>query len=76
LPTSSMMKRLVSSLTLKTNAKPVSQCSSIQIIKEMMSWQNTCSSGKAIDSKDAMSTLYLPTLGHVIDSWLPTERNK
>ncbi|KAJ1403850.1 hypothetical protein SESBI_26974 [Sesbania bispinosa] len=31
----------------------------------------TCNSGSASDSKDAISTLYFPTLGHLRDSGLP-----
>jgi len=49
LPTSSMMKRSVSSLT--------------------------CSSGNASDSKDATSTLYFPTVGHLTDSGLQKEHS-
>jgi len=49
LPTSSMMKRSVSSLT--------------------------CSSGNASDSKDATSTLYFPTVGHLTDSGLQKEQS-
>lgn len=35
----------------------------------------TCNSGSASDSKDATSTLYFPTLGHLRDSGLPMPLN-
>ena len=35
----------------------------------------TCSSGNASDSKDATSTLYFPTVGHLTDSGLQKEQS-
>jgi len=35
----------------------------------------TCSSGNASDSKDATSTLYFPTVGHLTDSGLQKEHS-
>lgn len=41
-------------------------------------WESklTCNSGNASDSNDATSTLYFPTLGHLIDSGLQMPLNK
>lgn len=38
--------------------------------------EHTCNSGSASDSKDATSTLYLPTLGHPTDSGLQIQCHK
>jgi hypothetical protein len=35
----------------------------------------TCNSGNASDSKDATSTLYFPTVGHLADSGLQDTTN-
>lgn len=90
LPTSSMMKRSVSSLTWfnkkytvyfllhrdqsRTNFKNIIMQANKHTSMWSLIFHNsqllTCSSGNANDSKDATSTLYFPTVGHLTDSEL------
>ena len=67
-PTSSITNRSVSSLNWKWNRKSTSYW---EIGDEA---KRTCNSGKANDSNDATSTLYLPTVDHLMDSTLPWSR--
>jgi len=44
--------------------------------KDIKESTQTCNSGSASDSKDATSTLYLPTLGHPGDSGLQIQSHQ